>query len=401
MSNGQEAHKYLAPIDGLRAVAVIAVIASHSVGAQSGGYHGVTVFFVISGFLITSMLVNQIQSDGTLGSLKRFYWRRFTRLTPALIVALVLTSTWLIFAGELRQNIIGLTAAATYTTDLIAYTSLASDVTAYTQWAWSLGIEEQFYIVWPFILLSLLLRLSSIKARFSVLVLMAMSFWCWRSIVSLNSPSHERLYYAPDMHLDALLLGCSIGVAYATRKLSSVTATSNRKTIIVHSIFFVGCFGLIALMIFPGAARRLGPVDSEGFGLVAACSALIVAGLVFLKTTLVHRMLSNRAMVHLGKLSYGLYLFNVLTVEIFKSITGQLPFESKFFALWIVALLLLTESCYRFIEKPIRNRLNRWFDLRSSRDAMARHTRSGVDLAGELYGGESDAKNNARVRRDS
>lgn len=392
MSNGQAAHKYLAPVDGLRAVAVLAVIGSHSLGIQMGGYHGVTVFFVISGFLITSMLVNQIQSDGTLGSLQRFYWRRFTRLTPALVVALLLTSTWLVVMGEFRDNIVGLVAAATYTTDLIAYTRLATDVTAYTQWAWSLGIEEQFYIAWPFLLLFLFLKLRSNNAKVLVLVLGAMAIWCWRSIVSLTEPSHERLYYAPDMHVDALLLGCAIGVAYSARARFTGSEVSTLKKILLHLFFYLGCSGLIGLLAFPGAARRLGPVDPEGFGLVAACSAVIVAGLVFLKKTAIHWVLSTRVMVHLGKLSYGLYLFNVLTVEMFGAITGRLPFESRYFAIWIVALLLLTEGCYRLIEKPLRNRLNAWFDRRGGGDATAARTRSKSDRATILYGGKANAK---------
>jgi peptidoglycan/LPS O-acetylase OafA/YrhL len=336
----------------LRALAVAGVAIGHAGVPNNGGYHGVTVFFVISGYLISTILLRQILSNNGL-RLADFYIRRFGRLTPALVLALLSTAVWLGLTGGLNENAIGLAAAATYTTDILAYTALADDITMYTQWSWSLGIEEQFYLIWPVVLMFLIAKTNRPRGAVIVISGVIASLWIWRAYLSASDGNHERIFYAPDTHIDALLLGCLLAVVFAFSWRREISVVGTRIAT------YVGLVSLFLVLAKPGIVRVFGPVDQDGFGLAALSCGLLLTGLINNRNTYVFKLLQARILVYIGKLSYGLYLYNVLTVQIFEYYIGTKPAMTPLGILWVVALFATSISSYHLIESPIRNWVNK------------------------------------------
>jgi hypothetical protein len=131
---------------------VAAVVAQHfSYGVI--GFYGVSVFFVLSGYLITSLLLAEREQTGTI-SLRGFYRRRFARLSPALVVVVTATFVWVLTTGEpVRQWFAGFIGSLTYSTDIIELTPWQHHIGADFEWSWSLAVEEQFYLLWPALIL--------------------------------------------------------------------------------------------------------------------------------------------------------------------------------------------------------------------------------------------------------
>lgn len=339
---------YNPALDGLRALAVFAVIAGHA-GAQGiGGYHGVTVFFVISGYLITSLLLHEKDKWGGI-ALFKFYGRRLARLGPALVVVTLATMAWLLATGVPAGTWwAGTLGSLTYTTDIIE--AVGRDAVGDFQWSWSLSVEEQFYLVWPI----LLLVIPTVKRwRWTVagLTTLVAIQWAWRTAIVASDPTHERLFYAPDTHVDALIAGTIIAVFTYNVKLTGLTL------LVARLAGLAGTIGLLILLAWkPGGAFQLVRFDDGGFGQ----SALLSAGVIFLlavsPTGWAGKALASRPLVFLGKLSYGLYLWNWLTVVVFMAIFGVRPVVSWWGFVWLAALIAICYVSWRFVETPLRKK---------------------------------------------
>ncbi|HEV7623587.1 MAG TPA: acyltransferase [Amnibacterium sp.] len=334
-------------LDGLRALAVTAVIAEHA-GFGGQGFHGVTVFFVISGYLITSLLIRECDRTGTV-LLRRFYWRRFIRLGPALLLAVLATVLFLVVTGRpVEQYWAGPVGALTYSMDLVQAVLGNSAVGIHFQWSWSLGIEEQFYLLWPFGLLLLWRGRRHLIAP--LLLALVAGAWVLRAAQNAVGSTHESVFFGPLSHYDALVLGVLIAVFRAQYTIGRI------GRIVFAVVGAIGAAGLVLLefhrLAIPGAAV----VDPDGFGQAAVFSSAVVLWASVGGRGLAARLLGSPPLAFLGKLSYGLYLWNMLTVQVFIGLTGHRPAEIHKGVLWAVALLAVCVLSYLFVEQPLRRR---------------------------------------------
>ncbi len=339
---------YNPALDGLRAGAILAVVAQHAGIPGLGGYHGVTLFFVISGYLITRLLLEEHAGSGRI-QLGRFYRRRFARLGPALVVVVAATWVWLIATGEpISSYWAGIVGSLTYTTDLIQALSGNGSVGPYYQWSWSLGVEELFYLVWPVSLL-ILLRWHRFAVATTVLVAGTAGCWALRTFLISDGMNHNRFFFAPDTNADALLLGALLGLVLSRWPNCRALRVIGR---------IVGPLGLLALivLVWPHSGDALAVADKGALGQAALASAALVLWMATSPRGWTAAFFSWRPLVAVGKMSYGIYLWNLLTIFIFASIQHSQPVGSWWGLAWFAALIGISYLSWRFVETPMRRR---------------------------------------------
>lgn len=284
--------RYIPELDGLRAVAVMLVMAFHSQAPIiSGGFLGVDVFFALSGFLITGILLREIDGIGKI-QYRRFYLNRFARLTPPLLLLLALylliaPTLWPDYSGHLRDAML----SAAYLSDFSKVFLGAPDMLRHT---WSLSVEEHFYILWPLILAPLA-RLP--KQRLVMVMAAAYTIaTIWRSVLLGNGDSWDSVYYRFDARLSGLIFGCLLAAA--------VRAYPQIKTRPVAL--------LVAVILLSLAMQLMSWHDIESLPLGVICAEL-ATGLAIISALNGSKhvaLLRNPVLTHLGKLSYGMYLFH-------------------------------------------------------------------------------------------
>ncbi len=339
---------YNPALDGLRALAIAAVVAQHAGIPGVKGYHGVTLFFVISGYLITRLLLQEHYRTGRL-RLGAFYRRRFARLAPALIVAVLVTWLWLLLTAKpLASYWAGIVGSLSYTTALIQAIFGNGAVSNYYQWSWSLGVEELFYLIWPVTLL-VMVRWRRFAWAVVALVTSIAGIWLLRIVLVVTGASHDRYFFSPDTNADALLLGTLLA-------LVMVRYPDHRVLRRIGS--YAGPIGLIAfvVMIWPGLPDLLARVDYGGFGRTALASAALVLWMAASPANWAASAFASRPFVIVGKLSYGIYLWNLLTIDVFVFLVHRHPISSWWGIVWLLCLLGITYASWRFVETPLRNR---------------------------------------------
>ncbi len=353
-------------IEGLRAVAVLLVLIYHAGLPLENGFLGVDVFFVISGFLITGILVRELMASGTI-SWARFVGRRVRRLLPAAMLVLVVTSavTWFAVPG-LRRREIGtdLAAAALYGVNWLfahrAVDYLASDTSpSPVQHYWSLAVEEQFYVVWPLALIALALvlrrfgrrpTLRSVGLLLAVLAVPSFAYAVW-----LSALDPARAYFVTTTRAWELGVGAALAVWCAAREASPPPGppTASGATWGRHLPAVVGWLGLAAVV---GAAWRL-PADAATPGpwtLVptVGAAAVLWAGAVGSGLGPV-RVLGTRPMVWVGGLSYSLYLWHWPVVILAEwALQGLTPAQKLLLVLASVGPAWLS---HRYLEQPVHH----------------------------------------------
>ncbi len=197
---------YIPALDGIRAVAILLVMCVHAnVPFIPGGFIGVDIFFVLSGFLITALLLKEFDEHAVI-HFKKFYMRRILRLLPALVVMLItlnLLSLILLNAAERQSNLIDSFIALFYMSNWAFVFNLRP--LFFLTHTWSLSIEEQFYILWPVVLLIILRKHSSREKVFGTVLGLAMASWLWRVILTVTTLSYGRVFFSLDTRLDGLL----------------------------------------------------------------------------------------------------------------------------------------------------------------------------------------------------
>jgi peptidoglycan/LPS O-acetylase OafA/YrhL len=340
---------YNPALDGLRAVAILAVVAQHAGIAGLSGYHGVTLFFVVSGYLITRLLLREHDNCGSI-RLSRFYMRRFARLGPALLVVVAVSWVWLAITGEpVASYWGGILGSLTYTTDLIQALSGNGTVGHYFQWSWSLGVEELFYLVWPLSLL-LLAKLHRFAASVTVLTAGVVGCWALRAFLISDGMNHSRFYFAPDTNADALLLGAILALVLVRWPDSRALRIAGR---------IAGPVGLITLvvLVWPHTGDALVQIDKGALGQAALASAGLVLWMATSPVGWIATVFSLRPFVFVGKLSYGIYLWNLLSIFILAATMHVRPVDSWWGVVWLATLIGVAYVSYRFIETPLRRRL--------------------------------------------
>lgn len=335
---------YQPQLDGLRAIAVMSVVIFHArSGLLPGGFIGVDIFFVLSGFLITRIILRELQISQKF-SFKRFYMRRAIRLFPALFVAclVLLVAYWLIPSLPQRdETLSGIFAAVTYSSSWLTAFGIA-DLGAMLP-TWSLSVEEHFYFVWPLVLV-LLFRFSRFfKASVVALILVATIYPLVAFIVFHWGV--ERLHYAPDTRSAQLLIGC--GAAILTSKMSTRIPSS---VALLAILFLIGYESLKDLLNF----------DFYNYGgnmTIGIMTAVFILHLDQKEHGLFSRLLSTKPMVWIGQRSYGIYLWNLPLIALFSFMGSSLPSVAAKLAICFI----IPAISFTYIEKPLL-RLKRRFD---------------------------------------
>jgi peptidoglycan/LPS O-acetylase OafA/YrhL len=383
--------RYMPGLDGLRAIAVLGVIAYHlRFGWAEGGLLGVGVFFTLSGYLITDILLNQVRRGGI--EFRSFWLARARRLLPALFAMLTVVMAWVTLVGPHQPADFRAAAlsAAGYVNN---WWLVFHDVSYFARFAppsplghlWSLSIEEQFYIVWPFLLLlgtrlvpearyatGVRFRLAGVAVAAAVLSAVAMAV--------LYSPSLDpsRVYYGTDTRAQELLIGAALAMVWPSRQLSARVTPRARRT-----IDLVGILGLIAIWLMFWRVGEFSPfLYRGGFALLALASMLAVAALAHPASRL-GPAIGCRPMRWIGERSYGIYLWHLPIIVLTTPESAHGP-DALRAVLQVAATFALAELSWRYVEDPIRHgALGRLLaQLRAGRLRPGRVPRYGWAVAG-------------------
>ena len=350
---GARARQRAPGLDGVRALAVLAVLVFHEgVRAAPGGWLGVDVFFVLSGYLITDLLVAQRARRGRL-DLRGFWTRRARRLLPALAVMLVTVTAAVavIEPGQLAALRPTLAAAFTYSSNWyqalhhVSYFA-ASGPLPPLQHLWPLAIEEQFYLAWPLILGLALLLVETRRARASIAWLGAGASALAMAILYIPGADPSRVYYGTDTHAIALLVGSALALTWPLATLAAAPSELGRR------LDFFGVAGLTVLAWAVGHFTGANPAVYPA-GLVIV--ALAAGGLTLAAATpgTISGLLSMRPLRWLGTRSYGIYLWHWPVIAIAAAITGGGPGNVWLWLVEAAAAIGLAAASWRWVETPI------------------------------------------------
>jgi peptidoglycan/LPS O-acetylase OafA/YrhL len=354
-------------LDGLRGVAVLGVILYHA-RVLSGGFLGVDVFFVLSGFLITSLLISEWDQRGAV-SFRDFYARRVLRLFPALgcviVAALLLLGSLAVigspgdrsFARSTLDAVPWVVAFAGNWVRALDPSALIGSLGAFGH-TWSLAVEEQFYLVWPAVFVLLMRRRLNRRRLALALALLALAEMVYRVWLARLGYGQYRIYYATDTHSDGLLIGCAAAFWLASRPAGQQVASSAHRA--MARLTWVGAGGLAVLFI---AAYRQG--DPTTTSLAVLASGLLLVGVVTGRTpAALQRLLTSPRVVRVGRRSYGLYLWQYVllcmteglylrytSASMAGTLLGRLIFACALMA-EVVATFIVAELSYRFVELP-------------------------------------------------
>jgi peptidoglycan/LPS O-acetylase OafA/YrhL len=346
-------------------VAVAAVVLYHAgVSWVGGGLLGVDVFFVLSGFLITSLLCGEFAATATI-RFRSFWAGRARRLLPALFIALLGVAAYC-WAFSSTVDVLSVRGDALSTLFYVSnwhfilsnqgYFALSASPSPLLH-TWSLAVEEQYYLIWPLIALLVLRRWGRAGLALTTLVGTAVSA-ALTVVLYHAGVSPNALYYGTGTRAQALLLGSYLGVLASSRSWSVFDHTwartrAGQRTGAVLALG--GCAGLLwAWHAIQGESSFL---YNGGFLIVAVCAGLVIAVVTSWPSSVLAWLLARRPLVFLGRISYGVYLYHwILFLTINEAHTGMAGFP--LLVTRVAATLLVATVSWRFVEEPIRRR--RW-----------------------------------------
>ncbi len=360
--------RHVPAIDGLRAVAVIAVILYHlDFSWIPGGFLGVDLFFVISGYVITRLLLDSIQRSGGL-DLRAFYAARFRRLLPPLLFMIFVTTiivgfwapdTMRRFLGDAPFSIFGAMNWWLIFRETDYFESIGRP--ALLQHTWSLGVEAQFYVVWPLILLLVLRYFGKKRIPFAAL-LIAITSGITLLIVSLQVDGSDaskvsHVYFGTDTHSIGLFLGAALAVSWIPQNLQETV--SRRAQDFIDGIGVFGFLGIIAAFLFIDASDPT--LYKIAFPLAGIFGVAILISIVHPASRFAP-ILSSKPFIWIGERSYAIYLWHWV---IFQITRPEYDLEGSTWALYALRVLLvfaLADISLRLVELPVRTGLiDYWF----------------------------------------
>jgi peptidoglycan/LPS O-acetylase OafA/YrhL len=339
-------------LDGLRAASILLVILSHSFNhveaagklrdvvwsIAGSGATGVAVFFVISGFLITALLIKEKERFGRI-SLRGFYFRRVFRILPAFYLY-VFTVAVLAWCGILTIGLRPFAVALTFTSDYIANTSW------YLGHTWSLSVEEQFYLLWPF-----LVMLCSRRALTWLAAAVIVAEPCWRVAWYFAAPSRRgHGYLMAHTRADTLMFGCLAALLYDSAQFQKFVAKTIRQGWAAYAALFLLSISKVIEIKMQGSYTFTIEFTLEGIAIT-----LVMLYLIRRPASSVGKVFNSRVMVHVGIVSYSLYLWQQLFL-------GQRHYSLVMTLARIACVFLAAEASYFLVERPflgIRRRLER------------------------------------------
>jgi peptidoglycan/LPS O-acetylase OafA/YrhL len=330
--------EYRPEIDGLRAIAVLGVVFFHQTFALfAGGFTGVDIFFVISGYLITHNIIADARSGNF--SFATFYIRRARRILPALLftIAIVFIAGTLLLAPETLRELSKESIHAMLSISNIqfwressSYFALASDQLPLLHF-WSLSLEVQFYLVWPFVIL-LGLRLN--KLLFAIASIASMSFW---AAIAFNAQNPEAVFFLMPFRIFEFAIGGSVALFESARKSSAISET-------------ISCLGLLTVVASMMVLSAASPFWLTTLFPCLGTAAVILCG----QRTLAARLVTTWPASAIGRASYSLYLCHWPIIFFARIIFGDAATETAGIATTDAIMVVCALIMHRFIEKPFR-----------------------------------------------
>lgn len=354
------------PLDGLRGFAVLSVMVFHAhTGFLEGGGLGVEIFFTLSGFLITTLLCDELDRYGNV-DLKNFYARRALRLAPALLLLVFVYAAWSCLAldgGKARQNLLEAGLALTYTANWArAFWWNPPDLLGHT---WSLSIEEQFYLLWPAILL-VANRFTADRRKLALLALgLAALSVTWRNVLLAHHREAERLFNGLDTRADALMIGCALALWFSRQPVEAMTRRWSGALRGAGPLAFAF---IATLMLVSGKEEWRQPYMYRwGYLAVEVAAAVLMAQLLVNGRGWMARGFSVAPLRWFGGISYGLYLWHYPVYRMLRA-HGATPMEILVGGSALTILCALVS--FHALEQPML-RLKKHFDRRMKNGAEA------------------------------
>jgi peptidoglycan/LPS O-acetylase OafA/YrhL len=375
-------HRYIAGLDGIRAIAVLAVIAFHlGVGWAKGGLLGVGVFFTLSGYLITDLLLSHWKRYGSMG-LGQFWIRRARRLLPALFLMLIVVSIWVALfdaaqVHEVRRQVV---SAALYFAN---WSTIVANQSYFARFAaplpldhlWSLSIEEQFYLIWPWLLLAMLHVFRRGTMVLVTLAAAAVSAWL---MGHLYHPGFDptRVYEGTDTRAFGLLLGAALAMVWPTQMTRAALRRSVRSPV---GLDVAGAIGLIGIFLLVWRTSSLSAfLYPTGIILLSIATVLVIAAVVN-PSSLLGGALGCPPMRWIGVRSYGIYLWQWPIIVLWGGQETGVNWPRA--AVQIALTFVIASLSWRYVEDPIRRgALRRLRQRPRTRAAAVRRRRDLVGL---------------------
>jgi len=383
--------RYIPAIDGLRAVAVIAVMLYHlGFSWIPGGFLGVDLFFVISGYVITRLLLDSIQRSGGL-DLRAFYKARIRRLFPPLVFMIFVTIIYIsIWAPETMRRFVSDSPFALFggmnwwlvfrQTDYFDTISRPPLL----QHTWSLGVEAQFYLIWPLILLLVLRQFGKAKipgaalfiAAISGIALLLVSY----EVDAANVSQVSHVYFGTDTHSIGLFLGAALAVSWIPQNLQE--QVNRRAQDFIDGIGVIGFVGLL------GTFFLINENDPTLYKLAFPLAGLFGCAIL---TSIVHPasrfapILSNKVAVWIGERSYAIYLWHWVVFQVTRPAVDLEGSPWALYALRILVVFALADISLRLVELPVRSGLvEYWFKGMKYRTKNVQRRQKSVVVASVL-----------------
>lgn len=352
-------NRYIHSVDGLRAVAVIAVLLYHlGIDWIPGGFLGVDLFFVISGYVITGLILDSIEKSGGL-DLRAFYLSRIRRLVPALVAMVVLTTLYIgVYAPETVRRFLGDLPYVFTGTMNWALVNREQDYfetigrPPLLQHTWSLAVEAQFYLVWPLVLLFVLKYFGKKNISFVALAIALASgiaLFLYSVQIDIKESAVSHVYFGTDTHSIGLFLGAALAVSWKPQNLTK--EISKRAQDFVDLIGVFGFLGLLSAFLFinesdPTLYRIAFPLTAL-FG----CATLIS---VIHPASRFAPILSTRPALWIGERSYGIYLWHWIVFQLTRPSIDLVGDDWALYSLRVLIVFALADISYRYIETPVR-----------------------------------------------
>ncbi|MGS2746978.1 acyltransferase family protein [Bacillus zanthoxyli] len=348
--------RYMVGLDSLRGLAILGVILYHiNFNWMPGGFLGVTVFFVLSGYLITDILAIEWKRNKRI-DFKKFWLSRARRLLPGMLVMLVITLAWItVFHSSLLEKMRGDSLAALfyvsnwwYIYHKLSYFDNFNQLSPLNHF-WSLAVEEQFYVVWPFII-SLGLYYIKKQSRMILLICLgAVASALTMAILYEPGADPSRIYYGTDTRAFSLLIGAVLALVWPSNRLANKIIPKARFILDV-----VGGIALIIILVMFWKTNQYDPfLYKGGMVLLSIATALLVANLAH-PASRIAQFLRFRPLRWIGIRSYGIYLWHypILTLTTPKVNAGDFSLIRAI--LQFLLIILIAQISWKFIEKPIR-----------------------------------------------
>lgn len=373
-------------LDGLRTVAVIGVFFFHTATELvPGGFIGVDVFFTLSGFVITLLIVKERLATGRL-RLGVFYAKRLARLWPALLtLCAVVVAVGLVFPGSGWGGQAGFVLpAAAYVMNLAHVGVFGDSITGETLGpTWTLAVEEQFYLVWPLLLL-MMLRFWKIRTVAWATAGLAVAFLLERSLLVLLGAPLGRLYNGPDTRADELLIGCALALLFTSIRPGSTLHLSLQSAARWGAP--LAAIALVAALFLLKEPDAPGPwfdaFWTAGPTVLSLLAAMLIGSLVLRPAGVTARFLSHPWLAGPGRdLSYAMYLWHIPVYLLLMPLIPELPLR---IALAAALTVLLAYASFRLVEQPLRRWANKRLEPAADRPARERVSERELVSAGRV-----------------